>query len=335
MEQLLFRPAPPPSKEELLASLRPPPGFRAATFANYEPDPQYPSQGRAKEILAEIVAHSRQPQRRRRRQAGKGWYLDGGFGVGKTHLLAATFDAWSGPKAYATFSDLANLVGALSYQHAEELLAPMSLVAIDEFELDDPGNTVLIARLLGQLAASGASLVVTSNTLPDRLGHGRFAADDFLREIQGLAALFEVVRIDGEDYRRRRFEGLDETAEVDPEALLEHGFVVTSMARLRSELAEVHPIRYRGVVRTLRGVIVQEVGPFSHQADALRFSSLVDRLYEEQVPIVLVGVPLRELFPESFLQGGYRKTYGRCLSRLVELRGRVALGGIDEAVGIA
>ena len=46
-------------------------------------------------------------------------------------------------------------------------------------------------------------LAATSNTLPDRLGEDRFAAADFLREIQGLAAHFDVVRIDGEDYRHR------------------------------------------------------------------------------------------------------------------------------------
>ena len=38
------------------------------------------------------------------------------------------------------------------------------------------------------------ALAATSNTLPDRLGEGRFAADDFLREIQGLAAHFDVLR---------------------------------------------------------------------------------------------------------------------------------------------
>jgi cell division protein ZapE len=323
MEQLLFRPAPPPSPEELVASLVPPPGFRGATFATYEPDPRYPSQQRAKQLLAELAAdQGTRRSLRRRRPVGRGWYLDGGFGVGKTHLLAATFTAWTGPKAYAAFSDLANLVGAVSYQGAEELLGPMSLVAIDEFELDDPGNTVLISRLLGTLASQGAQLVVTSNTLPDRLGEGRFAADDFLREIQGLSALFEVVRIDGEDYRRRRFDLLDREPTVDADALASADYVVTSMARLRAELRAVHPIRYRGVVRTLSGVIVRDCAPFTNQADALRFSSLVDRLYEEQVPTVLIGVTLSHLFPEGFLLGGYRKTYGRCLSRLVELRGR-------------
>ena len=46
-------------------------------------------------------------------------------------------------------------------------------------------------------------LAATSNTLPDALGEGRFAADDFLREIQAVSGHFEVLRVDGEDYRHR------------------------------------------------------------------------------------------------------------------------------------
>ena len=42
-----------------------------------------------------------------------GLYLDGGFGVGKTHLLASTWHAAPGPKAYGTFVELTHLVGAL------------------------------------------------------------------------------------------------------------------------------------------------------------------------------------------------------------------------------
>src|SRR3712207_6894719 len=60
-----------------------------------------------------------------------------------------------------------------------------------------------MSRLLRELVDAGVRLAATSNTLPDALGVGRFAADDFRREIQGLAAHFDVVRIEGEDYRHR------------------------------------------------------------------------------------------------------------------------------------
>ena len=45
------------------------------------------------------------------------------------------------------------------------------------------------------------SIVTTSNTLPSDLGRGRFAAEAFQREIGEMAARFEVLTIDGEDYR--------------------------------------------------------------------------------------------------------------------------------------
>src|SRR3712207_9046547 len=58
-------------------------------------------------------------------------------------------------------------------------------------------------RSLRELTDRDVSLAATSNTLPGSLGEGRFAAEDFLREIQALADRFEVVRVDGEDYRHR------------------------------------------------------------------------------------------------------------------------------------
>lgn len=47
------------------------------------------------------------------------------------------------------------------------------------------------------------SVAATSNTLPEQLGEGRFAAQDFLREIHTLASIFTTVRIEGPDYRHR------------------------------------------------------------------------------------------------------------------------------------
>ena len=77
------------------------------------------------------------------------------------------------------------------------------MLCIDEFELDDPGNTMLVSRLLSQLVERGVSIAATSNTLPEQLGEGRFAAQDFLREIKTLGSIFTTVRIDGPDYRHR------------------------------------------------------------------------------------------------------------------------------------
>jgi Predicted ATPase len=59
-------------------------------------------------------------------------YLDGGFGVGKTHLLAALWFAAPGPKAYGTFVEYTNLVGAMGFAATVEALSTRRLVCIDE-----------------------------------------------------------------------------------------------------------------------------------------------------------------------------------------------------------
>ena len=134
------------------------------------------------------------PRRRVRRRQ------DPPAGVDATTRSAAPTPA---PTAFATFGELTQLAGVFGFVECIDLLADYVVVCIDEFELDDPGNTTLISRLLSQLVERGVSVAATSNTLPEQLGEGRFAAQDFLREINTLAAIFTTVRIEGPDYRHR------------------------------------------------------------------------------------------------------------------------------------
>ncbi len=86
------------SPERLIAQLTPPPTFAEVSFASYHPDPAEPTQSAA---VAACQQFCRQAVERRagrkklfgRREVlpGVGLYLDGGFGVGKTHLLAAAY----------------------------------------------------------------------------------------------------------------------------------------------------------------------------------------------------------------------------------------------------
>jgi cell division protein ZapE len=227
-----------------------------------------------------------------------------------------------GPKTYGTFVEYTNLVGLLGFRQAVEVLKGNRLVCIDEFELDDPGDTVLMSTLLGQLVDAGVFLAATSNTLPEKLGEGRFAAEDFLREIQGLSAHFDVLRIDGEDYRHRgapdapaplTTEQVDEVVAAIPGATLDH------FSDLMRFLPEVHPSQYGALVDSIPLVGLEEVRTLSDQAQALRLVVLVDRLYDRDVPVVASGVPLDRLFSEQLLKGGYRKKYFRAISRLVAL----------------
>jgi cell division protein ZapE len=319
--------APAVRTEALVASLVPPPRFGAVRFDTYVPDVAQPSQAAAVAALrrfAHAVAHppKRSWLRRESPRGRPGVYLDGGYGVGKTHLLASLWHAVPGPKAYCTFAELTHLVGALGFAEAVEALNGHRLVAIDEFELDDVGDTVLISTLLRALVEGGVHLAATSNTLPGRLGQGRFAAEDFLREIQGLAAHFDVVRIEGEDYRHR---GLPDApppmtdAEVVARAEATPGASLDDFGALCDHLESLHPVRYGDLLDGVPLVCWRDVRPVDHQATALRLVVLADRLYDRDVPVVASGVAFDALFPEEFLNGGYRKKYLRAVSRLVAL----------------
>ncbi|WP_292836601.1 cell division protein ZapE, partial [Microbacterium sp.] len=199
----------------MVAALVPPPQFDRATFETYRVDEQYPSQQEAKDLLVAFsrgglpVDRARVFRRAKRAPEMKpGVYLDGGFGVGKTHLLASIYHAVPARRKYfGSFIEYTAIVGALGYQRTVELFRGADLLCIDEFELDDPGDTMVMTRLLGELVPTGTRLAATSNTPPNALGEGRFAAQDFLREIHAMAANFQTVRIDGTDYRQRAIDG--------------------------------------------------------------------------------------------------------------------------------
>jgi len=303
--------------KDLVGQLTVPPHFFDATFDTYRPDPAFPTQaaarGRAQAFAAGSVG-------RRRPSAGRGLYLDGGFGVGKTHLLAAIAAAVGPESAFGTFVEYTHLVGALGFTQARTSLSGFRVVCIDEFELDDPGDTVMMARLMRELADAGVALAATSNTLPESLGQGRFAAADFAREIQAVSKVFEVVSIDGPDYRHRgELVFATSTVEEAQAVATRWGGVLESWPALVADLANVHPSRMGPYVEGVRWLGLTDVGPVSDQSQALRVVSLVDRLYDADVRVVAAGEPLGEIFPKEMLAGGYRKKYFRALSRLAAM----------------
>lgn len=319
--------------DELVAALVPPPRFDAARFSTYVPNPEEPSQADAVAVCSGFAERASVPHRGRRlgglfgrnrpaEQHPAGLYLDGGFGVGKTHLLASIWHAAVGPKSYATFVELTHLVGVLGFNEAVRQLSRHRVLAVDEFELDDPGDTMLITRLLGELIDAGVRVTATSNTLPDKLGEGRFAAADFLREIQTLSARFGVVTVDGPDYRHR---GMPEPPEpMSDVALAESaeaisGATLDDFESLCNHLAGLHPSRYGKLVAGVPAVHLRGLRPAPDQTVALRLVSLADRLYDRAVPLAISGTPLDELFPPEMLAGGYRKKYLRAVSRLTAL----------------
>ncbi|WP_298742347.1 cell division protein ZapE [uncultured Microbacterium sp.] len=318
---------------DMVAALVPPPQFDGATFETYRVDPQYPSQQEAKDLLVNFARGGAPAERgglfRRAKKAPEmkpGVYLDGGFGVGKTHLLASIYHAMPARRKYfGSFIEYTALVGALGYQKTVELFRGADLLCIDEFELDDPGDTMVMTRLLGELVPTGTRLAATSNTPPNALGEGRFAAQDFLREIHAMSASFQTIRIDGTDYRQRALDGhairLDDAAYADAIAAAAASGTTSddSFADLIRHLAGVHPSRYLRVIDGVRTIGLRDVTTLKDQSAALRFVAFVDRAYDAQIPLRATGTPVDQVFSEEMLAGGYRKKYLRALSRLMAL----------------
>ena len=306
------------STEELMRQLTPPPEFSAARFENYRPDPGFPSQQQALE-------HAKQFVTRGKKSFGKapsnpGIYLDGGFGVGKTHLLASIWHAFPGTKAFGSFLEYTSLVGYLGFAQAIKLFSKYQLICIDEFELDDPGDTMIMSRFLKELEAAGVRFAATSNTPPNALGQGRFAAEDFKREIQGLGERFLMISVDGEDYRHRDSEAesrnLDESEIQDWIGYQSDPFLDT-FDDLLGHLSTLHPTKYRALAKKAGAIAITGLYQLHDQVPALRFVAFIDRMYEQQIPLRTSGsVPATKVFSKTMIDGGYRKKYLRAVSRI-------------------
>lgn len=320
-----------------MADLAPPPRFQEARFANYHP--QDGTQTRAVETLGERLATWTTPRRtswrsvfrRNTETVRPGLYLDGGFGVGKTHLLAALWhEAADVPRSYTSFQELLYFIGTLGMDGATAAFNRTKLLLIDEFELDDPGNTLLVKRFLEAYFAHGGRVVTTSNTAPTALGAGRFNAEDFQREIQSVAEQFDLVGIDGPDYRQRTASG--EWLTEDERALLQRmdvqrGTVVrTSFTQLLRDLTVWHPARYAGLAKQLHALHVTDVDVVPTQNDALRLVHFVDKIYDYGVHVRATGsVDFPDLFHESYAASAFEKKHLRCQSRLAELLHHAAI----------
>ena len=303
------------SAQQMLADLVPPREFRDASFETYRPAPLFASQQQALDTLREGFRKAKAKGSR----AIPGFYLDGGFGVGKTHLLVSLYMSFKGKKLFGSFLAYTSLIGALGFAEAMRLFSRYDLICIDEFELDDPGNTMIMSRFLNDLSSKGVLFAATSNTPPNALGEGRFAAENFRREILGISANFEILRIDGDDYRHRPVDGHSETQ--TPEQLsnwLNQVEVASldSFDALLKHLSTIHPAKFARLVQGIDRIGLDGAHKFVDQADALRFVAFVDRAYEAQISIRSTGVPLTDLFTPEMIAGGYRKKYLRAISRL-------------------
>ncbi len=306
------------STEELMRQLTPPPEFASARFENYRPDPNFESQAKALEQAKQFVTKGRKVFGKG--SSAPGIYLDGGFGVGKTHLLASIWHEFSGTKAFGSFLEYTSLVGYLGFAQAIKLFSKYQLICIDEFELDDPGDTMIMSRFLKELEAAGTKFAATSNTPPNALGQGRFAAEDFKREIQGLGDRFLMISVDGEDYRHRDSDAESrnlERTELDDWISYQQDPYLDDFDELLKHLSTLHPTKYRALAKNAGAIGIYGIYQLEDQVPALRFVAFIDRMYEQQIPLRTSGsVSATQVFSRTMIEGGYRKKYLRAVSRI-------------------
>jgi len=313
------------STAELLAQLVPPREFEQARFENYVPDANFPSQVAAVDACRLFANGGKTGGGlfSKRVEQPAGIYLDGGFGVGKTHLLASTWHEFKGKKAFGSFLAFTGLIGVLGFANAVTALKNFNLICIDEFELDDPGDTMMLSRLLTELDSAGVKFAATSNTPPNALGQGRFAAADFAREISAMSNRFNMLTIDGEDYRHRPVEARPTPISAEEleawtaaQSTAGQNLAYDDFDKLLGHLGTLHPSKYLHLVKSLDAMAIANVHQLHDQVAALRFVALVDRMYECQIALRNTGHSLTSVFSDEMLGGAYRKKYLRAVSRL-------------------
>ena len=300
---------------------KPPPRFHDKRFENYRIDTSTPGQAEAVRSVQSFVAAKRRFFGLAAPTGPKGCYLDGDFGVGKTHLLAAAWHAAPGSKSYLSFAEAINLCVLESPERAIEILAA-DLICIDEFELDDPSNTRMADLLCDGLVRKGCRLLVTSNTVPGELGVGRLFVDQFRAQLVRISELFTDIHVPGRDYRKRQSQHSDLGAHrwgPHEKAVTGAGCLTITSSELDRFLEMTPMVHLRLLNKIISHINIIGLATFPDQIKALRFVHLVDRAYDQQITFsVQSDIAIEDCFHPEYRDWAFAKKYRRCTSRLTE-----------------
>ncbi len=326
------------SIDSLIESNIIPPKFRMCTFDNYYPDKNYPSQEEIKRKLNTFVKQMEDFKKIKRKpkllrkiskvKKPKNIYLDGIFGVGKTHLLAAIGNECKYNSAFLSFSELVYLIAFYRLKDVVmELSDKFDIVLIDEFELDDPGDAMMGINFIREMNKTECVVAATSNTIPSQLGERKLDILVFKERIGKLVNSFDTIIIDGKDYRIRQKKIEFNSTNKSIESIFKsykpknRKKLIVDFEKLVEKLREVHPFRYTQLSYDLDALFIKNLRPFSKDElmDTLRFSHMIDTLYYGDVEIFANGeCSIFDLFHPDLKDGKFKTKIGRCLSRLSE-----------------
>lgn len=318
------------SIDECFNELRPHPKFKDCTFDSYHDDKAYPSQAALKEILRNISNTQKKKQKRsffskkqKENKIAKNIYIDGTYGIGKTHLLAACFHNFKGSKAFMSFLELTYFMNFSGLEKTIEFFKPIDLLLIDEFDLDDPATTRMAARFIESIN-NNTTIITTSNRLPKELGGGKFDTTQFARELGIISNTFDTITVEGKSFRinlaswqavysNKSFNDVLNSYEA------KCGILLVDFYDLILKLQENHPFKFFVIPKTFDAVFIKNFKPFTKLNDALRFTIFIDHCYYHDTKLFFDGEITEDIFPKEIMETSFERQFLRCNSRLDEL----------------
>ncbi len=301
----------------------------------------------------------------RKTDAPGGVYLWGGVGRGKSMLMDLFVASLNGnAKRRVHFHEFMQEVHAgmnrARRQGLPDALAPvadalvdeLSLLALDEMQINDIADAMIVGRLFERLLEGGVAVVTTSNRPPDGLyenGLNRKLFEPFIALINERLNVFELCA--AEDYRQTRIAGdpvFFTPADDDAKNAIDHIWTaltggnettldltiqgrVLHLERYHNGTARVgfaelcgRPLGaadYLALAGTLRVLILEDIpglSPANFDA-ARRFVTLIDTLYEARVHLIASAAAGPD---ELYTAGTGSFEFERTASRLREMQGQ-------------